>query len=188
MAKRNTRLELTWIGKENRSNLEPRILIEDSALSYHAKYRVSREKNAPINYRQHIGNTWTIYRQCSRTIAKTLRAQGNSHPLKASYQLQTQPPATLTCPKRLCYISSYSTRHNGAISMTTSTELQYISDEEGNLTGVLIPIDLWHDIASEMETAHLLKSEKMKRRLLEAKQRCEGIPLEEALQKLKICK
>lgn len=30
------RLELTWIGKENRPRLEPRILLEDSALSYHA--------------------------------------------------------------------------------------------------------------------------------------------------------
>lgn len=35
MAK-NTRLELTWIGKDERPRLEPRILIEDTALSYHA--------------------------------------------------------------------------------------------------------------------------------------------------------
>jgi adenine-specific DNA-methyltransferase len=33
---RNTRLELTWIGKENRHRLEPRILMEDQGLSYHA--------------------------------------------------------------------------------------------------------------------------------------------------------
>jgi adenine-specific DNA-methyltransferase len=38
MAK-NTRLELTWIGKDERPRLEPRILIEDSALSYHAAAR-----------------------------------------------------------------------------------------------------------------------------------------------------
>jgi adenine-specific DNA-methyltransferase len=31
-----TKLELTWIGKEHRPRLEPRILIEDEALSYHA--------------------------------------------------------------------------------------------------------------------------------------------------------
>jgi len=36
-----TKLELTWIGKENRPNLEPRILIEDPAKSYHAPFRVS---------------------------------------------------------------------------------------------------------------------------------------------------
>jgi adenine-specific DNA-methyltransferase len=33
---RNQRLELTWIGKDERPRLEPRILIEDSALSHHA--------------------------------------------------------------------------------------------------------------------------------------------------------
>jgi adenine-specific DNA-methyltransferase len=35
------KLELTWIGKENRSKLEPRILLEDPAKSYHAKHRVT---------------------------------------------------------------------------------------------------------------------------------------------------
>lgn len=35
------RLELTWIGKEKRPRLEPRILLEDSALSYHAPFRRS---------------------------------------------------------------------------------------------------------------------------------------------------
>jgi adenine-specific DNA-methyltransferase len=35
------KLELTWIGKENRPRLEPRILLEDPEKSYHAKQRVS---------------------------------------------------------------------------------------------------------------------------------------------------
>lgn len=35
------KLELTWIGKEKRPKLEPRILIEDTEKSYHAKHRVS---------------------------------------------------------------------------------------------------------------------------------------------------
>ena len=35
------KLELTWIGKEKRPLLEPRILLEDSSKSYHAKHRVS---------------------------------------------------------------------------------------------------------------------------------------------------
>ena len=39
MAKSNTRLELTWIGKENRPKLEPRILVEDPEKSYHATFR-----------------------------------------------------------------------------------------------------------------------------------------------------
>ncbi len=41
MAKRKKRLELTWIGKEERPRLEPRILLEDAELSYHAPKRVS---------------------------------------------------------------------------------------------------------------------------------------------------
>jgi adenine-specific DNA-methyltransferase len=35
------KLELTWIGKEKRPKLEPRILLEDPKKSYHAKHRVS---------------------------------------------------------------------------------------------------------------------------------------------------
>ena len=35
------KLELTWIGKENRPRLEPRILLEDPEKSYHAKQRVT---------------------------------------------------------------------------------------------------------------------------------------------------
>jgi len=35
------KLELTWIGKEQRPRLEPRILLEDPAKSYHAKSRVT---------------------------------------------------------------------------------------------------------------------------------------------------
>lgn len=36
-----TKLELTWIGKENRPKLEPRILLEDTGKSYHAQKRVT---------------------------------------------------------------------------------------------------------------------------------------------------
>lgn len=35
------KLELTWIGKEKRPKLEPRILLEDQEKSYHAKHRVT---------------------------------------------------------------------------------------------------------------------------------------------------
>lgn len=37
----NTKLELTWVGKDKRPKLEPRILLEDPAKSYHAKQRIS---------------------------------------------------------------------------------------------------------------------------------------------------
>ncbi len=36
------KLELTWIGKENRPRLEPRILLEDPEISYHAKHRIGK--------------------------------------------------------------------------------------------------------------------------------------------------
>ena len=36
-----TKLELTWIGKENRFKLEPRILLEDPDKSHHAEHRVT---------------------------------------------------------------------------------------------------------------------------------------------------
>ena len=35
------RLELTWIGKEHRPRLEPRILLEDAEISYHAPHRLT---------------------------------------------------------------------------------------------------------------------------------------------------
>lgn len=70
--------------------------------------------------------------------------------------------------------------------MSIPTDLQYISDEAGKAVAVIVPIDIWHEIESERETAYLLKSAPMKKRLLEAKQRTSGISLEEARAKLGI--
>ncbi len=41
MTSRKPKLELTWIGKENRPRLEPRILLEDPTRSYMAPHRVT---------------------------------------------------------------------------------------------------------------------------------------------------
>ena len=41
MGRKKTKLELTWIGKEDQPRLEPRILIEDPDISCHATHRVS---------------------------------------------------------------------------------------------------------------------------------------------------
>lgn len=38
-----TKLQLQWIGKENRPKLEPRVLLEDTSRSYHASHRVSED-------------------------------------------------------------------------------------------------------------------------------------------------
>jgi len=41
MSSKKTKLELTWIGKDKRPKLEPRILLEEPDKSYHAKHRVT---------------------------------------------------------------------------------------------------------------------------------------------------
>ena len=57
--------------------------------------------------------------------------------------------------------------------------IQYVSDADGNAVAVIVPIELWREIESEKETAHLLKSDAMKRRLFEARQRRQDFSLEE---------
>jgi PHD/YefM family antitoxin component YafN of YafNO toxin-antitoxin module len=65
-----------------------------------------------------------------------------------------------------------------------AADIQYVSDEGGEPTAVIVPISLWREIESERETAYLLKSEAMKCRLLQAKQRRRGLSLDQAVQKL----
>jgi antitoxin YefM len=62
--------------------------------------------------------------------------------------------------------------------------IQIVSNEAGEPTAVLVPIELWREIASERETAYLLKSETMKQRLLAAAQRRDGLPLDAVIEKL----
>ena len=63
-------------------------------------------------------------------------------------------------------------------------ELQIVSNENGQPTAVIVPIELWREITSERETAYLLKSETMKRRLRLALERNEGLPIEAVIAKL----
>ena len=67
-----------------------------------------------------------------------------------------------------------------------AVQLQYVSDEQGYAVGIIVPIELWREIESERETAYLLRSATMKKRLLEAKSRTEGISLEDACAQLGI--
>ncbi len=64
--------------------------------------------------------------------------------------------------------------------------LQYIHDSEGQTVAVIVPITIWQEIMTERETAYLLSSPTMKERLLTAKNRQNGISLEEACEKLGI--
>ena len=65
-------------------------------------------------------------------------------------------------------------------------EIQYVCDDQGEATAVIVPIALWREIESERETVYLLNSEAMKRRLLEAKEREEGLSFEAAVEKFGI--
>lgn len=67
-----------------------------------------------------------------------------------------------------------------------SVQLQYVSDDQGNAVGVIVPIELWREIESERETACLLKSAAVKKRILEAKARTEGTSLDDARAQLRI--
>jgi len=70
--------------------------------------------------------------------------------------------------------------------MSADSPVQYVSDESGNAVAVIVPFDVWREIESERETAYLLKSDAMRKRLLEAKNRTGGISLDEVRQKLGI--
>ena len=65
-------------------------------------------------------------------------------------------------------------------------DIQIVSNEAGEPTAVIVPIELWREIASERETAYLLRSERMKQRLLAAAQRENGLSLEAVIEKLGI--
>ena len=64
--------------------------------------------------------------------------------------------------------------------MSVASPVQFVSDDQGNAVAVIVPIDLWREIESERETAYLLSSDAMRKRLLEAKARTGGIALDDA--------
>ena len=65
-----------------------------------------------------------------------------------------------------------------------NTDIQIVSNEAGEPTAVLVPIELWREIASERETAYLLSTETMKQRILAAAQRTDGLSLDAVVEKL----
>ena len=65
-----------------------------------------------------------------------------------------------------------------------NAEIQIVSNDAGEPTAVTVPMELWREIESERETAYLLKSETMKQRLLAARQRQDGVPLDAVVEKL----
>jgi antitoxin YefM len=67
-----------------------------------------------------------------------------------------------------------------------NTEIQIVSNESGEPTAVIVPIELWREIESERETAYLLKSEPLKNRLLQAAHRRTGLSFEAVIEKLDV--
>jgi prevent-host-death family protein len=67
-----------------------------------------------------------------------------------------------------------------------TTGVQIVSNESGEPTAVIVPIELWREIESERETAYLLQSETMKQRLLAAKERQGGLSIEAVVEELRI--
>ncbi len=77
---------------------------------------------------------------------------------------------------------SRETRYTGVVLDTR--DIQFVSNEAGEPTAVIVPIELWLEISSERETAYLLKSETMKQRLLAAMKRQDGLSLDAVVEKL----
>jgi len=66
-------------------------------------------------------------------------------------------------------------------------EVQYITNADGDEVGVIVPITLWREIASDRETAYLLNNPTMRERLLKALDRSGGgISLDDARAQLGI--
>jgi hypothetical protein len=68
----------------------------------------------------------------------------------------------------------------------SNRKLKYVSDESGKNVAVIVPMDVWKDISSELETAYLLSSPAMRDRLLKARDSKEDIPFEVVREKLGI--
>ncbi len=83
MANQKTKLELTWIGKENRPRLEPRILLEDPALSYHAAHRVT--ENDIFDNRLIFGDNLLALKALEQEFAGKIKCVYSDPPYNTGY-------------------------------------------------------------------------------------------------------
>jgi hypothetical protein len=68
----------------------------------------------------------------------------------------------------------------------TSPQLQYIKDLKGKPIAVVLPIEYWNSIFPVNDTQYLNSSNKMKKRIIEAMNRNEGMSYEEVNEKFGI--
>ena len=73
MAKSNTRLELTWIGKENRPKLEPRVLIPDVAATLVETNPYERNVFVTMPFRQ---NQSKQFENIKKILRRELKRRG----------------------------------------------------------------------------------------------------------------
>ena len=66
--------------------------------------------------------------------------------------------------------------------------LQYIADERGDITAVVVPVEVWRELSPETETQHILNSPAMRERLLAALSREGGVGLDDVLARLGVSK
>jgi len=65
-------------------------------------------------------------------------------------------------------------------------DVQYITDNQGVIKNVVLPIDFWRKINCEDETEYLLSSTKNKERLFEALNRTDSLSKEEVYARIGI--
>jgi adenine-specific DNA-methyltransferase len=134
MANHKTKLELTWIGKETRPRLEPRILIEDPAKSHPAPFRSGKDDGGFRYYRlapsllekDQFGN-WIMSRQYNAAmLAEAMcRLEGFTY-----------------APSDTIYWQHGHSTETDFIYVTTQTltreQLQKLSDELGETRSLLV--------------------------------------------------
>ena len=64
------------------------------------------------------------------------------------------------------------------------TEIQYVTDNDGNIKNVILPIEYWRRINSDDETEYLLGNQANKDRLLEALTRETSLTKEEVYERI----
>ena len=74
----------------------------------------------------------------------------------------------------------------GDLPIDRIDRIAYIADDAGRRRAAIVPIDLWREIASDIETRRLLDHPTMRRRLREAMHRPDSIPLAQVLTRLNL--
>ena len=62
--------------------------------------------------------------------------------------------------------------------------IHYLTDEAGERQAAVVPIDVWQEISSWMETEYLLSNPAMRKHLMESAASAESIPWDEAMRQV----